>query len=362
MLPVSDHPPDALSPATLLVAAGRPSREAGTGVNPPVEFSSTYAASLTATSYGRNSNPTWTALEEALGSLEGGDALVFASGMAAIAATLSLVPDGGPIVAPTAPYNLTSALLREYADQGHEVRIVDATDTTSVIKALSGAAMVWTESPTNPLLDVADLQSIFAEAKRQAVLSVCDNTLATPLLQKPIQLGADVVVHSVTKYLSGHSDVLLGATVASPASGLGDRLQAYRTLHGGIPGPMEAWLALRGLRTLSVRFERQCANAAEIASRAATHTAVERVRYPGFGAMVAIEVRGGADSADVVADACEVWLHATSLGGVESLLERRRRYPAESPTVPENLLRMSVGIEDVEDLWRDLRQALDKAT
>jgi cystathionine gamma-synthase len=282
--------------------------------------------------------------------------------MATIAAALSLVPDHGVIVAPTAPYNLTSALLREYADRGHEVRSVDITNTNNVIEALDGAALVWVESPTNPLLDVADLPHIFAEAHRHDVLSVCDNTLATPLLQKPIQLGTDLVVHSVTKYLAGHSDVLLGAAVTPEGTGLRERLHAYRTLHGAIAGPMETWLALRGLRTLHVRFERQCANAVEIAARLERHTAVERVRYPGFGAMISIEVRGGAPAADVVADACRLWVHATSLGGVESLLERRRRYAAESPAVPENLLRLSVGIEDVDDLWRDVSQALDTAT
>jgi cystathionine gamma-synthase len=190
---------------------------------------------------------------------------------------------------------------------------------------------------------------------------VCDNTFATPLLQQPLELGVDVVVHSATKYLSGHSDVLLGVAV-TPRADLYATLQRRRLVHGGIAGPMEAWLALRGLRTLHVRFERQCANAAEIARRAEGHPAVDRVRYPGFGAMVSIEVRGGAAAADAVATGCRLWLNATSLGGVESLIERRRKYAAESPTVPEALLRLSVGIEDVDDLWRDLSQALQAAT
>ena len=208
------------------------------------------------------------------------------------------------------------------------------------------------------MLEVADLPALVAAARARDVLTVCDNTFATPLLQRPLDLGADVVVHSATKYLSGHSDVLLGVTVTRRED-LYSALQRRRLVHGGIAGPMEAWLALRGLRTLHVRFERQCANAAEIARRATEHPAVERVRYPGFGAMVSIEVRGGAAVADQVAAACRLWLDATSLGGVESLVERRRKYAAESPTVPENLLRMSVGIEDVDDLWRDLAQALD---
>jgi len=351
---------DGLSPASLVVAAGRPRRIPGASVNPPVELSATYAAPQAGTGYGRNGNATWTALEEAVGALEHGDALVFASGMAAIAAAMAFVPAGGTVVAPRTAYNITTALLADYADEGHTVRHVDIADTDAVVTELDGADLLWLESPTNPTLEVADLPTLVAAARARDVLTVSDNTFATPLLQRPLDLGADVVVHSATKYLSGHSDVLLGVAVTRRED-LYTALQRRRLVHGGIAGPMEAWLALRGLRTLHVRFERQCANAAEIAQRAAEHPAVERVRYPGFGAMVSIDVRGGAAAADQVAAACRLWLDATSLGGVESLIERRRKHAAESPTVPENLLRMSVGIEDVDDLWRDLAQALDLA-
>ncbi len=352
------HPADDdLSPASLVVALGRPDRVPGASVNPPIELTSTFAAPEVGVAYGRNENPTWTAFEDALGTLEGGAALVFSSGMAAITAAMSLVPAGGTVVVPLHAYNLTTALLVEYADSGHEVRGVDISDTGAVVAALDGAALLWAESPTNPMLEVADLPAIFAAARERGALSVCDNTLATPLHQQPLALGADVVVHSVTKYLAGHSDVLLGATVTRRDDLLA-HLTRRRTLHGGIAGPMEVWLALRGLRTLHVRFERACANAAELARRLEQHPAVERVRYPGFGAMVSFEVHGGASAADAVTNACRLWLHATSLGGVESLIERRRRYAAESPTVPENQLRLSVGIEDVDDLWRDLRRAL----
>jgi cystathionine gamma-synthase len=349
---------EGLSPASLVVAAGRPRRIPGAPVNPPVELSATYAAPHAGTGYGRNGNATWTALEEAVGALEHGDALVFASGMAAIAAAMAFVPAGGTVVAPRTAYNITTALLADYADEGHAVHHLDIADTDAAVAALEGADLLWLESPTNPTLEVADLPALVAAARARDVLTVCDNTFATPLLQRPLDLGADVVVHSATKYLSGHSDVLLGVTVTRRED-LYTALQRRRLVHGGVAGPMEAWLALRGLRTLHVRFERQCANAAEIARRATEHPAVERVRYPGFGAMVSIEVRGGAAVADQVAAACRLWLDATSLGGVESLVERRRKYAAESPTVPENLLRMSVGIEDVDDLWRDLAQALD---
>jgi cystathionine gamma-synthase len=350
-----------LAPASLVVAAGRPPRIPGAPVNPPVELSATYAAPLTGTGYGRNGNATWTALEEAVGVLEHGDALVFASGMAAVAAAMAFVPAGGTVVAPRNAYNITTALLADYAAEGHTVRHVEIADTAAVLEALDGADLLWLESPTNPTLEVADLPTLAAAARERGVLSVCDNTFATPLLQQPLDLGVDVVVHSATKYLSGHSDVLLGVAVTQRED-LYAALQRRRLVHGGIAGPMEAWLALRGLRTLHVRFERQCANAVEIARRATGHPAVDRVRYPGFGAMVSIDIRGGAPVADAVAAGCRLWLNATSLGGVESLLERRRKYAAESPTVPEGLLRMSVGIEDVDDLWADLSQALDAAT
>ena len=352
---------DGLAPATLAVALGRPARVPGAAVNPGVELTSTYAAPEQGVGYGRNGNATWTAFEEALGGLEGGEALLFGSGMAAISAAGSLCPIGGTVVAPRHAYNLTTGLFAEYATQGYDIRTVDLTDTAAVVAALDGADLLWTESPGNPMLEVADLPALFAAARERGVVSVSDNTVATPLLQQPLALGADVVVHSVTKYLAGHSDVVLGAVVTSPGGdgpALHQRLLRRRTLHGGIAGPMEAWLALRGLRTLALRVERSAANAAELARRLEGHPQVERVRYPGFGGMAAIEVAGGAAAADRTAAACRLWLDATSLGGVESLLERRRKYPAEVTSVPENLLRLSVGIEDVDDLWRDLDAAL----
>ena len=224
--------------------------------------------------------------------------------------------------------------------------------------------MVWIESPTNPMLEVADVDALVAVAREAGALVVCDNTFATPLVQRPLEHGVDVVLHSVTKYLSGHSDVILGA-LATPATDAGrqlaGQLATHRLLHGAIAGPMETWLALRGLRTLHLRVERATANARELAQRLEQHPAVEHVRYPGFGAIVSIEVAGGAEGAERVCSATRLWTHATSLGGVESQVERRRRHPAEPLTVPEALLRLSVGIEDVEDLWRDLDRALAAA-
>lgn len=350
-----------LAPATRVVSLGREEDVPGAQVGAPLVLTSTYRAGGD-TVYARSGNPTWTAFEAALGSLEGGDALVFSSGMAAVTAALSLVPHGGVVVAPDAAYNGVVATLEAREAAGEvEVRRVEVTDTAAVVAALDGAALLWMESPTNPLLDVADLPAVLGAARERGVLSVVDNTFATPLLQRPLEDGADVVVHSVTKYLSGHSDVVLGATVTAPTDAgraLHERLVTHRVLHGGIAGPLEVWLALRGLRTLHLRVERAQANAAVLAERLRGHPAVARVRHPGWGAIVSVEVAGGAQAAERAADATRLWVHSTSLGGVESQLERRRRIPTEPVAVPDNLVRLSVGVEDVDDLWRDLDQAL----
>lgn len=354
-------PPRSLSAATQLVSLGRPPRTPGSGVNAPLELTSTYAADGPV-SYARAGNPTWTAFEETLGVLEGGQALVFSSGMAAVAAVVGLVPFGAAVVVPHHAYNGTLALLADLEASGAvTVRRVDVSDTAEVVAAASGAALVWVESPTNPMLEVADIAGIVSGAHRGGALVACDNTFATPLVQQPLALGADLVVHSVTKFLSGHSDLILGAVVTADddaGGALRERLARHRLWHGSVAGPVETWLALRGLRTLHVRLERATANAAELARRLAAHGGVKRVRYPGFGAIVSIEVPGGAVVAERVAAATSLWCHSTSLGGVESQIERRRRHPAEAPTVPAGLLRLSVGIEDVDDLWADLDQAL----
>jgi cystathionine gamma-synthase len=375
----SDGPPN-LSPATVTVSAGRPAARPGAAVNEPVWLTSTYVADGPY-DYGRTGNPTWDAFEEALGALEGGDALVLSAGMAAISAALSLVPYGGTVVAPALAYSGTTAGLRAAQDGGRlTLRQVDVTRTSDVEAALDGADALVVESPTNPMIEVADLPALTAAARAAGALTIVDNTFATPLVQRPLDAGADVVVHSVTKYLAGHSDVVLGALV-TPGTDAGrelhQRLRTHRQLNGSIAGPQEVWLALRGLRTLAVRVERAQANAAELARRLAGHSAVERVRHPslpddpgheraarqmrGFGAMLSVDVRGGAEAAERVAAATRLWVHATSLGGVESTLERRRRHAAESALVPEGLLRLSVGIEDVEDLWADLDRALCSA-
>jgi cystathionine gamma-synthase len=349
--------PVALSAATVAVTAGRPPRQPDGPTNAPIVMASTYHAGGDI-GYGRYGNPTWEMFEAAVGALEGGLATSFASGMAATAAVLDLVPPGGVVVAQEQSYYGTISLLREHERAGRlQVRPADLTDLGAARAALDGADMVWAESPTNPLLRVVDVPAVMAAAREAGAVGVVDNTFATPVLPAPLRPPATVVVHSATKYLSGHSDLLLGAAVvADPA--LAERLAVHRGKHGGVPGAFEAWLALRGLRTLQVRMQRAQGNAAELAQRLPGHPAVARVHYPGSGAMVSIEVAGDAASADRVCASTSIWVNATSLGGVESSFERRRRWPGESTDVPETLIRLSVGIEDVDDLWADLSAAL----
>lgn len=368
------------SPATVAVTAGRPPRTGGAPVNPPVVLSSTYVSQGVPVPgeplYARIDTPTWSPFEEALAALEGTTepAVVFASGMAAVSAVYSLVPDAGRVVVPRHAYQVSLGLADDLAARhGIEVVRVDIADTDRVVAALPGADLLLVESPTNPMLEVADLPALVDAARSRGVAVAVDNTFATPLGQRPLALGADLVVHSVTKYLAGHSDVVLGA-VATEDTALADRMRAHRTLHGAIPGPFEVWLALRGLRTLALRVERSQANAAELARRLVDHPDVVAVRYPGlpgdpgheratrlmdgYGSVLGVRPRGGADGADAVVARTRLWVPATSLGGVESTLERRRRFATESPTVPDDLIRLSVGVEDVEDLWTDLDGAL----
>ncbi|MFM8253918.1 MAG: trans-sulfuration enzyme family protein [Actinomycetota bacterium] len=349
-----------LRPETQVVQQGRPEREPGGAIIGGISVSTTFRAGGEYI-YGRSDNDTWKDLEAVLGALEGGQALVFSSGMAAISATFDLIPPGGVVVAPTAGYMNTFVQLRKLeANNRLRIRWVDINENQSVIAALDGAAMLFFESPVNPLLTVADVSTLIREAKARGVLVAVDNTFATPLRQQPLKLGADVAVHSLTKALSGHSDVVLGATITDSAE-LFEKLMSYRKDSGANAGPFEAWLALRGLRTFPIRFA-QAENSTKIlVERLQNHPAVERVRYPGFGFMVSIEVKGGARAADKVCNASKIWSYATSLGGVESLWERRRRHGDEPLEVPENLIRISVGIEHVEDLWNDMDQALTKS-
>ncbi|WP_432789703.1 PLP-dependent aspartate aminotransferase family protein [Brevibacterium sp. K11IcPPYGO002] len=399
---------------TIVVETGRPQRTDGASVNPPIELSSTFvgAGDISASpyAYARFDTPAWTPFEEALGQLEHASlpGLVFGSGLAAISAVISLVPAGGTLIIPTHSYQGALASAEQIAGrQNFDLVTVDISDTEAVIAALdraghattgqadtdgtaasagdtdgtpasasAGAAgspgMLWIESPTNPMLEVADVPALAAAAKDRGFLVCVDNTFATPLLQTPLDLGVDIVVHSVTKYLAGHSDVVLGAVITGNTE-LREELHTERSMRGGIAGPFEVWLALRGLRTLAVRLDRAQANAQAIAERLAAHPAVVETRYPGlpddpgharaaaqmngFGAIISFTVES-ADKATAIAEAVRLWTPATSLGGVESLIERRRRHPSEPATVPEGLIRLSVGIENLDDLWADLEAAL----
>jgi cystathionine gamma-synthase len=341
---------------TRAVTAGRPPAVPDAPLNTPVVLASTYG-SFGELEYGRYTNPSWAAFETALGDLEGGSCISFASGMAAVSAVLDLVPTGGTVVAPRHSYTGTVARLRELEERGAVRTVwVDLTDTAAVVEAARGAAMVWLESPTNPALELADVASIVRGAHAVDALVAVDNTFATPLLQRPLEHGADLVVHSVTKYLAGHSDLLMGAVVTGDAA-LAARITGTRTLGGAVPSAFEAFLALRGMRTLPVRLERAQATAQRLVRRLEGRKGVAETRYPGFGAIVSV-VLADAAAADALVRGVRLWRAATSLGGVESTLERRRRWAGEAPTIPEGLVRLSVGLEDPDDLWNDLEQAL----
>ncbi len=382
-----------LAPESVLVHSGRPPAEPGQPINPAVLLTSTYRQGG-GLAYARDGSETWTAFEQVLGLLEGGSCLAFSSGMAAAAAVVECLPVPGRVVVAGDAYSGTRRFLSDVAGRGRvSFRTADVTDTAATLAicedvcsagiraggqhGFGAGGLLWLESPTNPLLGIADLAGLAEGAHQLGMDVVVDNTFATPLLQRPLDFGSDVVVHSVSKFLSGHSDVVMGAVVSrrdEVLSALADR----RSLHGAIPGPFEAWLALRGMRTLSVRLERAQANATEIAKRLSAHPAVARVRYPGlashkghelaarqmkgFGAMVAFEVAGddrrdAAERAEGVVAAVRLATPGTSLGGVETLLERRGRWEGEGH-LPAGLIRLSVGIEDLEDLWTDLEQAL----
>jgi cystathionine gamma-synthase len=353
---VHDEP---LHPDTIAVVAGRPDASGGATLNAPIVPASTYhhGGDL---EYGRDGNPGWEAFEAALGELERGHCVAFASGLAATTAVLDELPRGARVIAQAAPYYGVMGLLRERVARGQMELETHAALTAEALEgSIDGAALVWVESPTNPMLDVVDLPAVIGVAKAAGALVAVDNTFATPIAQRPLEMGADLVVHSVTKLIGGHSDLLLGAVVAADPA-LGQRLRARRSATGATPGVLEAFLALRGLRTLPVRFERAQATARDLAGRLSGHARVRLVRYPGKGTMISFETVGAADDAEAVCEAVRLIVHATSLGGAETTMERRARYPSEQAAgTPETLIRLSVGLEHAEDLWRDLERGLE---
>jgi cystathionine gamma-synthase len=364
----------AWTPDTVAVQAGRPARVAGAPMNPPVALSSTYVHSASV-EYGRDGNVAWGALEAALGALDGGQAVTFGSGSAAATAIADLVPPGGTVVLSTVTYYGVRRVFERMQERGRlTVRMEPADDTAALLAAADGADMVWVESIANPLMVVADVPAVTAGARERGAITVVDATFATPLRQRPLDLGADIVLHSATKFIGGHSDLLLGAAVCRDETHAAF-LAGHRHDHGAIPGSLEAFLALRGLRTLAVRLDRAEASAAELARRLADDPRTSAVHYPGLpgdpqhecarrvlpngtGAMLSFEVAGSVDQTEAFLAGLRLVTHATSLGGVESLIERRARYAGDAAVVGPTLCRMSVGIEAVEDLWGDLDRSL----
>ncbi|MFZ0046608.1 MAG: PLP-dependent transferase [Streptosporangiaceae bacterium] len=327
--------------------------------------------------YGRGGNATWTALEEALGAIEDADAVVFSSGQAASMALMLALADGREaILLPGDGYYNARVLAGRLRPHGAAPVLVDLQDHGAVGAALGTArrgAVLWAETPTNPLLRVADLAALGRLAAAAGAPMIVDNTVATGLLQRPLDLGAVASLCSLTKSASGHSDLILGAVMTRDPA-LAAELRSWRTLGGGIAGPLEAWLAIRGLKTLPLRIDRQSATAQAVAEYLAAHPRVTAVHYPGvtpatlavaraqmprgFGALLSFELAGDAADADAVVAASRLILPASSFGGVESTWERRGRWAGE--TAPGSLIRLSAGIEPVADLVADLGRALGR--
>ena len=347
--------PSGLTRESWLVSAGRGS-EPGDPLNVPLVPASNFILG-TGRGYSRGeATPTWEALEEVVGGLEDGRAVAFSSGMAAAAAVFDRLPAGAAVVLPTDCYQGVAALADVGAAKGRwSVARLDIAATADWVAACATADLVWLESPSNPLLTVADLEAICAAPRKPGAIVAVDNTFATPLNQRPLSFGATVALQSATKFIGGHSDLLTGVAITADAA-QHELLCWARTHYGATPGALECFLALRGLRTLPVRLRQAVASAVSLVARLEAHPAVQRVRYPGFGAVVSFEL-ADAETADRACRATQVIWHATSLGGVETTMERRSAHEGQEH-IPPGLIRMSVGCEDVEDLWRDLDAAL----
>ena len=386
---MSDETPGQRFATRVIHGGQRPDPLTG-AIMPPIYATSTYVQSSPGVhqgyEYSRTRNPTRDALQAAVASLEGGTAgFAFASGMAASATVLELLDAGSHIVAMHDLYGGSYRLLENVRKRsaGHRVSFVDLSNPAALTSAIRpDTRLVWVETPTNPLLKLVDLSAVAALARRHRLLAVCDNTFATPFIQRPLEHGFDIVVHSTTKYLNGHSDAIGGAAIVRDP-GLAERIAYLQNAVGGVPGPFDAFLTLRGIKTLALRMERHCSNALAIAQFLEQHPEVERVYYPGlashpqhalaraqmaggFGGIVTAVVRGGLERARRTLERCRLFALAESLGGVESLIEHpgimtHSSLPAatrESLGISDGLIRLSVGVEDVQDLIAELRQAL----
>ena len=353
---------------------------------PPIHTATTYVrdpdnAYRSGRAYGRADNPTFDHPESLLNALEGGaGCLTFASGMAAAASVFQALKPGDHVIAPQVMYWALRQWLQGFATEwGLAVSLVDAGNPDAIAAAIipGRTKLIWVETPANPSWVVTDLAAAAALAHAAGARLAVDSTAATPMLTRPIEHGADIVMHSATKYLNGHSDVVAGALVTAEAEDFWARVKAIRDTGGAILGPFEAWLLLRGMRTLHLRVERACTSAQAIAEHFQTHDKIAAVLYPGlsdhpshdvaarqmtggFGGMLSIRVTGGSVAAIAVAAAVQLWKRATSLGGVESLIEHRASIEGPDSPVPPDLLRLSVGIEDPADLIADLTQALER--
>ena len=377
--------------ATRVIHGGQHPDPLTGAVMPPIYATSTYVQSSPGVhrgfEYSRTRNPTRDALQASLANLEGGAAaFAFASGMAATATLLELLDAGSHIVAMHDLYGGSYRLLENVRKRsaGHSVSFVDLSQEGALQAALRpDTRLVWVESPTNPLLKLVDLSAVAALARERGIISVCDNTFATPFIQRPLEHGFDIVVHSTTKYLNGHSDAIGGAAIVRQGSALSERLGYLQNAIGGVPGPFDSFLTLRGIKTLALRMERHCANALAIAQFLEQHPQVERVYYPGlpshaqhalarrqmsggYGGIVTAVLRGGLPAARRALEACQLFALAESLGGVESLIEHpgimtHSSLPAATRAalgISDGLIRLSVGVEAVEDLIAELRRAL----
>ncbi len=364
-------------------SGGEPDKETG-AVSPPIHLATTFQHGPSGErragyEYLREGNPTQDRLETMLAALEGGDgALAFASGMAAIAAALESLPAGAHVVIPDDCYTGLRVFCAEFLpERGMSATTVDMADLEAVRAAITPATrMIWAETPSNPQMKIVDISALAALAKQHGALLACDNTFATPALQRPLTLGADLVMHSTTKYFGGHSDVLGGALAFARRDHYFDGVFHRRHVTGGVISPFNAWLVLRGARSLPARMAWHCRSARAIADFLATHPAIEVVHYPGlpthpnhaiaakqmsdFGGMLSFRVKGGREAALRVAGKLQLILNATSLGGCESLIEHRASVEGKNPVSPQDLLRFSVGLESVEDLIADLGQALGR--
>jgi cystathionine gamma-synthase len=372
-----------LRPATAAAQALGWVDETTKAITPPIHPTTTFVrdadnAYRAGFSYARAANPTYVQPEALLTELEGGEAsLVFASGMAAATAVFLALRPGDHVVAPNVMYWALRTWLRSSAAMlGLVVDFVDMSNLDALAAAVrpGKTKLVWLETPGNPTWAITDIAQAAGLAQRAGARLAVDSTIATPVLTRPIELGADIVMHSATKYLNGHSDVVAGALVTARRDELWDRIAAIRANNGAVLGWLEAWLLLRGMRTLHLRVERCCRSAQTIAEHFATDPRVTAVLYPGlrtdpgyavasrqmqggFGGMLSVCVAGGAEAAIAAAARVRVWKRATSLGGVESLIEHRASVEGPDSPAPPSLLRLSVGIEDVEDLIEDLDQA-----